>query len=44
MWNLKYDTNEIIYKTETNTDIENTLVVTKWEGEWRREGLGVWGL
>ena len=29
MWNLKYDTNEIIYKTETNTDIENTLVVTK---------------
>ena len=43
MWNLKYDRNEIIYKTETNTDIENTLVVTKWEWEWRREGLGVWG-
>ena len=43
MWNLKYDTNEIIYKTETNTDIENTLVVTEWEWEWRREGLGGWG-
>jgi len=43
MWSLKYDTNEITYKTETNTELENTLVVTKWEGEWRREGLWVWG-
>ena len=33
MWSLKYDTNEITYKTETNTELENTLVVTKWEGE-----------
>ena len=30
MWKLKYDTNELIYKTETLTDIENKLV-TKWE-------------
>ena len=30
MWNLKYDTNELIYETET--DIENRLVVAKGEG------------
>ena len=43
MWNLKYGTNEPIYKTETDTDMENRLVVAK--GEWGRErdGLGVWG-
>ena len=41
MWNLKYDTNEPIYKTETDTDIENRLVVAKGEGVGR-EGLGVW--
>ena len=36
MWNLKYDTNELIYETETElTDIENRLVVAK------REGVGV---
>ena len=28
MWNLKYDTNELIY--ETKTDTENRLVVAKW--------------
>ena len=27
MWNLKYDTKEFIYKTET--DIENKLMITK---------------
>ena len=33
MWILKYDTNEHIYKTETNsTDIENKLVVAKGKG------------
>ena len=42
MWNLKYGTNEPIYETETDsTDIENTLVITKGEGE--RDGRGVWG-
>ena len=39
MWHLKYDTNELIYETETDTDIENRLVVA--EG-WGRDGLGVW--
>ena len=33
MWNLKYDTNEPIYKTETNTSLENRLVIAKGEGK-----------
>lgn len=32
MWNLKYDTNEHIHKTEINSQIENRLVVVKGEG------------
>ena len=44
MWNLKYDTNELIYKTETNSiDMENRLTVAKMEKGWGRDGLGVWG-
>ena len=31
MWNPKNDTNELIYKTNTFTDIENRLMVTKGE-------------
>jgi len=34
MWNLKYDTNEFIYKTEI--DIENKLRVTKEERSRKR--------
>ena len=41
MWNLNYDTNELIYETETDT--ENRLVVASgkqvWEG-WI-ESLGL---
>lgn len=34
MWNLKYDTNELIYETETDsTDIGNRLVVARGSGE-----------
>ena len=33
MWNLKYGTNDPIYKTETLTDMENSLVVAKGERE-----------
>ena len=33
MWNLNYDTNEFIYKTETDSNIENKLMVTKGGGE-----------
>ena len=42
VWNLKYDTNELIYKTETDTDVENKHTVTKGEWGWGRNKLGVW--
>ena len=32
-WNLKYDTNELTQKTETDSDIENRPVVAKRGGE-----------
>ena len=32
IWTLKYDTNRLIYKTETDSDIENRPVVAKGEG------------
>ena len=35
MGNLKYDTNELIYKTNRLTDIETKFMVTKGEkGRW----------
>ena len=34
MWNLKNNTNEFTYKTETDSQvIENKLMVTKGEGQ-----------
>ena len=44
MWNLKYDTNKYIYETEidSQTDIENRLMVVKEEVGYGRDGLGVW--
>ena len=43
MWNLKYDTNELIYKTKNRlADIENKLTVTKGENRGGRDKLGVW--
>ena len=42
MWNLKYDTKELIYERETDSDIENKLMVTKGERVWGRDKLGVW--
>ena len=39
MKSLKYDTNELIYETETDTDTENRLVVAKQEGWNGRLGL-----
>ena len=38
MWNLKYGTNEPLYKTETDSDIEIRLVVAKGLGG--RRGMG----
>ena len=32
MWNLKWDTKELIYGTEIDSDIENRLLVVKTEG------------
>ena len=40
MWNLNYDTNELICETETDT--ENRLVVAKGGGEEERDGEWVW--
>ena len=43
MGNLKYDTNQVIYKAETySTDIENKLMVTKGERGWERDKKGFW--
>ena len=39
MWNLKYGTNELIYKTETDLYAKSTDL---WL-PWGRVGLGVWG-
>ena len=40
MWNLKNYTNELIYKTEIGSQIENKLVVTKGDSRGRRRGEG----
>ena len=42
VWNLKNGTNELIYKTERVTDVENKLMVTKGESRWGRDKLSVW--
>ena len=41
-WNLKYNTNELIDKTETDSQTENNLMVTKGERGWGRDKLGAW--
>ena len=41
MWNLKYDINELIYETETDSQTENRLVVAKGDEGQGRDG--VWG-
>ena len=38
MWNLKYDTNEPTYETET----ESGTGVCQGGGGWGRGGVGVW--
>ena len=44
MWHLKYDTNEPIYETETDSQTQRTdLWVLRQGGMWAgEEGLGVW--
>ena len=44
MWNLKYDTNELIYKTETDSQTQKTylwLPVGQGEGEGWNGSLGL---
>ena len=36
MWNLKYDTNKVIYKTETDSQMQKTHL-------WLPMGKGGWG-
>ena len=40
MWDLKYDTNELIYRAET-VDIQKSLVVIKRKGRLGRDGLAI---
>ena len=43
MWNLKNDTSELIYKTETDPQSEKTnLWLPKGEGGGGRDKLGIW--
>ena len=37
MWNLKYDTNKLIYETKTDSQIRKTDLYTKAEGVGRGE-------
>ena len=38
-WTLTFDTNELAYETETDSDIENKLMVAKGEGRIGSSGL-----
>ena len=43
MWNLKInDTNELAYKTERLTDLENKLMVASGEGIVREFGINIY--
>ena len=42
MESKKIDTNELIYKTEIDSDTEKKLMVTKGETWVGRDKLGVW--
>ena len=42
MWNLKNNTNELIYKTETDSQTENKRMDTKGGKGWWWDELGDW--
>ena len=45
MWNLKYDTNELTYEIETDSQTQRIdLWLPRGMGVWRRDRLGVWDL
>ena len=41
MWNLKYDTNELTYETETDSQTQRSDLWLPRGKKWR-DGLGVW--
>ena len=42
MWNLKYDTNELIYETEIDAQTQRTHLWLSNTGVGGRDGFGVW--
>ena len=42
-WNLKYETNESIYRTETDSQTQRTHLWLPMRTGWKRAGLGVCG-
>ena len=42
MGNLKYDTNELIYKTETDSQSEKNIFMVSKGGRVWNDKLGVW--
>ena len=42
MWNLKYDTNELIYITEIDSQTREQTYGCQGEGVGGGDGLGVW--
>ena len=43
MWDVKYDTNKLIYETETDSQIQRSDLWLPGRRGWRKELLGVWG-
>ena len=42
MWNLKYDTNESIYKTETDSQAQKADLWLQGVGGWGKNGVEGW--
>ena len=42
MWAIKYDTNELIYETEADSQAEIRTVIAKEKRRWGRDRPGVW--
>ena len=43
MWNLRYDTNEPVYETETESQTQTADCWWPRAGCWGRDGEGGWG-
>ena len=42
MWNPKYDTNELLYKTETDSETQKTNLCLQKNKGGGRDTLGAW--